>query len=39
VRLEDHGITVRDVSYSARIGIRVGTDKLWRATAEVVPPG
>ena len=36
VRLEDHGISVRDVTYSTRIGIRVGTDKLWRATAEVV---
>ena len=36
VRLEDHGIRVRDVTYSPRIGIRVGTDKLWRATAEVI---
>jgi DNA-3-methyladenine glycosylase len=36
VRLEDHGIRVRDVTYSTRIGIRVGTDKLWRATAEVI---
>lgn len=36
VRLEDHGIRVRDVTYSTRIGIRVGTDKLWRATAEVL---
>jgi DNA-3-methyladenine glycosylase len=33
VRLEDHGIEVTDVHYSARIGIRVGTDKLWRAVA------
>lgn len=36
VRLEDHGIRVRDVTYSKRIGIRVGTEKLWRATAAVV---
>jgi len=35
VRLEDHGITVQDVAYSPRIGIRVGTDKLWRATASI----
>jgi DNA-3-methyladenine glycosylase len=35
VRLEDHGIRVRDVTYSTRIGIRVGTDKLWRATGEI----
>ena len=35
VRLEDHGFAVGEVSYSQRIGIRVGTDKLWRATAEV----
>ena len=35
VRLEDHGFKVRDVAYSTRIGIRVGTDKLWRATAEI----
>ena len=35
VRLEDRGIRVRDVTYSTRIGIRVGTDRLWRATAEV----
>jgi DNA-3-methyladenine glycosylase len=31
VRLEDHGFEVTDVRYSARVGIRVGTDKLWRA--------
>ncbi len=36
VRLEDHGFKVRGVRYSPRIGIRVGTDRLWRATAEVV---
>ena len=35
VRLEDHGFAVRDVAYSPRIGIRVGTDRLWRATAEI----
>ena len=35
VRLEDHGFTVRNVAYSPRIGIRVGTDRLWRATAEL----
>ncbi len=33
VRLEEHGFTVDRVSYSPRIGIRVGTEKLWRATA------
>ena len=31
VRLEDHGFQPEDVAYSTRIGIRVGTDKLWRA--------
>jgi DNA-3-methyladenine glycosylase len=36
VRLEDHGFKVRDVAYSTRIGIRVGTDRLWRATAELI---
>ena len=36
VRLEDHGFRVRAVTYSKRIGIRVGTEKLWRATAEVI---
>lgn len=35
VRLEDHGISVRDVSYSPRIGIRVGTERLWRATGSI----
>src|SRR5687767_15562411 len=35
VRLEDHGIRVRNVAYSTRIGIRVGTDRLWRATASI----
>ena len=38
LRLEDHGFKVRDVAYSKRIGIRVGTDRLWRATAELCPP-
>lgn len=37
VRLEDHGFRVRDVAYSTRIGIRVGTDRLWRATARLAP--
>jgi DNA-3-methyladenine glycosylase len=32
LRLEDHGFEVREVEYSTRIGIRVGTEKLWRAT-------
>jgi DNA-3-methyladenine glycosylase len=36
VRLEDHGVAVRNITYSPRIGIRVGTDKLWRATAEIL---
>lgn len=31
VRLEDHGIPVKGVRYSPRIGIRVGTDRAWRA--------
>lgn len=35
VRLEDHGHDVGDIVYSPRIGIRVGTDRLWRA----VTPG
>lgn len=35
VRLEDHGITVGPIAYSPRIGIRVGTDRLWRATCEI----
>jgi len=33
VRLEDHGFPVGPVVYSPRIGIRVGTDRLWRATS------
>ena len=37
LRLEDHGFEVADVAYSKRIGIRVGTDKLWRATASLAP--
>ena len=32
VRLEDHGIDVDSVAFSPRIGIRLGTDRLWRAT-------
>lgn len=35
VRLEDHGFEVTDVTYTPRIGIRVGTDRLWRATARL----
>ena len=35
VRLEDHGFSVTDVEYSSRIGIRVGTDRLWRVTAHM----
>jgi DNA-3-methyladenine glycosylase len=35
VRLEDQGFVVRNVTYSPRVGIRVGTDRLWRATGEV----
>lgn len=30
--IEDRGIAVRDVGWSPRIGIRAGTDRLWRAT-------
>ncbi len=37
VRLEDHGLRVGPVDYSPRIGIRVGTDRLWRATARLEP--
>ena len=37
VRLEDHRIRVGDVAYSPRIGIRVGTERLWRATARLTP--
>jgi DNA-3-methyladenine glycosylase len=35
VRLEDHGFDVRGVTYSPRIGIRVGTDRRWRVTSEI----
>lgn len=38
VRLEDHAIGMRDVAHSPRIGIRVGTDRLWRATGAPVLP-
>jgi DNA-3-methyladenine glycosylase len=37
VRLEDHGFRVTGLTYSPRIGIRVGTDRLWRATANLDP--
>jgi DNA-3-methyladenine glycosylase len=30
LRIEDHGIRMPPVDWSPRIGIRVGTDKLWR---------
>lgn len=36
VRLEDHGFAVRGVTCSRRIGIRVGTDRLWRVTCPTV---
>lgn len=32
LRIEDHGIAPSSVDWSSRIGIRVGTDRLWRAT-------
>jgi DNA-3-methyladenine glycosylase len=35
VRLEDHGFVTGPVEYSKRIGIRVGTDRLWRACASI----
>ncbi len=38
VRLEDHGFSVGPSAYSTRIGIRVGTDRLWRVTAPFVRP-
>jgi len=38
VRLEDHGFAVGEVTYSPRIGIRVGIDRLWRATGALVLP-
>lgn len=38
VRLEDHGFTIGPITYSPRIGIRVGTDKLWRACASLAHP-
>lgn len=31
LRLEDHGYTPGEITYTPRIGIRVGTDKRWRA--------
>lgn len=38
LRLEDHAFAVGEVTYSPRIGIRVGTDRLWRATGALVLP-
>ncbi len=35
VRLEDHGHAAGEVVFSPRIGIRVGTDRLWRPPASV----
>lgn len=35
VRLEDHGFAPVSVTYSPRIGIRVGTDRLWRAVGRL----
>jgi DNA-3-methyladenine glycosylase len=32
LRIEDHGITAPQIDWSARIGIRVGTNRLWRCT-------
>lgn len=32
LRIEDHGIDPSAVRWSARIGIRVGTERLWRVT-------
>ena len=35
--LEDRGMTVPSIAWSRRIGIRVGTDRLWRAYVEGHP--
>jgi DNA-3-methyladenine glycosylase len=32
LRVEDHGHRVRSLAWSPRVGIRVGTDRLWRCT-------
>ena len=30
IRIEDHGVRVANLGWSARVGIRVATDRLWR---------
>jgi 3-methyladenine DNA glycosylase Mpg len=35
--IEDRGIESGDIAWSGRIGIRVGTDRLWRAYVEECP--
>jgi DNA-3-methyladenine glycosylase len=35
--IEDRGIESGDIAWSERIGIRVGTDRLWRAYVEECP--
>ena len=37
LRIEDRGITPPALAWSPRIGIRVGTDRLWRCTWEGHP--
>ena len=32
--IHDHGITHDDIVWDPRVGIRVGTDKMWRATVK-----
>ena len=32
--IQDRGITHEDIVWDPRIGIRVGTDKMWRATVK-----
>jgi 3-methyladenine DNA glycosylase Mpg len=32
--IHDRGITHDDIVWDPRIGIRVGTDKMWRATVQ-----
>lgn len=35
--IEDRGLTARDISWTPRIGIRVGLDRLWRARETTAP--
>jgi 3-methyladenine DNA glycosylase Mpg len=35
--LEDRGLTLGPVAWSSRIGIRVGTDRAWRAYVQGHP--